>query len=159
MQSINYFLASITSFSGLLIGLILMKIAQEEQKPLKKYFVLFRKILLFVIFAFLVFYYFNEFFYFIALILLMLFLLLIEYKVKDLSKSSALIYAILGILFYLSSKNTNLFAIESSLILMYGLPAMSLIYNKNKSQQMLPYSAAFIAVSNLLFLTTSRFLF
>jgi len=52
MQFTNYFFASIISFLGLLIGIILVKIAPEEQKTLQKKFSLARKFLLLLIFIF-----------------------------------------------------------------------------------------------------------
>lgn len=158
MQFINYFFASIMSFSGLLIGLLLVKMAPEEQKPLQKYFDLGRKILLSAVFAFLAFYYFSSWIYFIALAFPIAFLFLTESKIRDLPKKHAATYAILGALFYLSSKNANLFTIESSMILLYGLPAASLSYKKGKNQKIILYSAGYIIVASLLFLiTTSHF--
>ena len=152
MQFINYFFASLLSFSGLLIGLSLVKIAPEEQKPLEKYFVLLRKILLLLIFVFVVFYYSNDNFNLMILIAYFLFLSFIQYKIKDLLKQSIVIYAILGILFFLSSKNTNLFVIESSLILLYGLPTVSLMYSaKGKNHRGILYNIVFIIIANLLF--------
>lgn len=153
MQPLNYFFASVISFLGLLAGFMLIKTAPEEQKPLQKYFVFFRKLLLLPVSVFLIFYYFNDLIYFIVLILPIFFLLLTEYKTKDLGKKLAISYSIFGILFYMSSKNMNLFAIESSLIFLYGLPAASLIYRKGKNQKMIFYGIGFIAVSNILFLT------
>ena len=153
MQFINYFFASIISFSGLLIGLLLMKIAPEEQKPLEKYFILLRKILLLVIFAFVMFYYSNKWPYLLVLLAYSLFLLFIEYKIKDLPKKSVIIYTALGVLFFLSSKNANLFAIESGLILLYGMPTASLIYNKKEKNynKIILYNAGFILIATLLF--------
>lgn len=154
MQPVNYFFASIASFLGLFAGFVLIKIAPEEQKPLQKYFDLLRKIILFLIFAFLIFYYYGDWLYFIVLISLIAFLLLIEYKLKN---HAILTYAILGILFYLSSRNISLFAIESSLIFLYGLPTASLIHDKGKSKHKLfLYGIIFVAISNILFLTISR---
>ncbi|MBS3105896.1 hypothetical protein J4234_06600, partial [Candidatus Woesearchaeota archaeon] len=153
MQFINFFFASITSFSGLLIGLMLVKIAPEEQKPLEKYFALARKAILLLIFIFIIFYYFNSWFYALALISYFLFLLFIEYKTNDMLKKSMLIYAVLGILFFLSSRNMNLFTIEASLILLYGLPAASLLYNKKEKNEykQVFYNVGFVIVSNALF--------
>ncbi|MBI2650335.1 hypothetical protein HYX04_03400 [Candidatus Woesearchaeota archaeon] len=153
MQFINYFFASIISFSGLLIGIMLVKIAPEEQKPLQKYFILLRKIPVLLIFAFLLFYYFNDWIYFTALVALFGFLLLVEYKINDLKRKSMLVYAVFGILFFLSSKNTHLFAIESSLILLYGLPTASLIYKRQEknSYNTIFYNFVFVIISNLLF--------
>lgn len=154
MQFINYFFASLTSFLGLLIGSILIRIAPEEKKPLEKYFVLGRKALLWVIFAFLMFYYFGNWIYSAVLLLLIAFLLLIEYKSENLVKTLIATYVIFGILFYLSSNNLNLFTIESSLILLYGLPTASLAFDRKKNPyKLFFYSIGFIIISNLLFLS------
>lgn len=153
MQFINYFFASVISFSGCIIGLMLINIAPEEQKPLEKYFILLRKILLFLIFIFLIFYFFNDYFNLLILIGYFVFLLFIEYKINDLFKKSTINYTLLGILFFLSSKNTNLFVIESSLILLYGLPVASLIYNKKEKNhnKIIFFNIGFIIIANLLF--------
>ncbi len=155
MQFINYFFASIISFLGLFIGIMLVKIAPEEQKPLKKYFSLLRKIFLLLIFIFLALYYFNNGFYTAILIAYFLFLLFIEYKISDLMKKSIFIYSALGILFYLSFSNTNLFAVESSLILLYGLPTASLIYKAKERNhfKVIFYNIGFVILANLLFFT------
>ena len=153
MQFITYFFASMISFSGLLIGIMLVKIAPEEQKPLEKYFALARKILLLMIFIFALLYYFNDYFNLLILTAYLLFLLFTNFKVKDLLKNSIITYTFLGILFFLSSKNTNIFVIESSLILLYGMPTASLIYNKKEKNQhkIIFYNAGFIIIANLLF--------
>ena len=153
MQFINYFLASIITFSGLAIGMLLVKIAPEEQRPLKKYLSLLRKVFLYLIFIFLLPYYFNSLLYLLILMAYFIFLLFVEYKIQDLLRKSIIISAALGILFFLSSKNTNLFTIESSLILMYGLPTASLLYNKKEKNQykFIFYNFVFIIIANLLF--------
>ena len=152
MQFINYFFASVTSYLGLLIGAMLVKMAPEEQKPLEKYFVLLRKILLLMIFLFVLFYYLNDYLNILILTAYIAFLLFVEYRLKDLSKKSIVTYTILGILFFLSSKNQNLFTIESSLILLYGLPTASLLYNKKeKDYKILFYSTGFVLIANLLY--------
>ena len=135
------------------MGIMLAKIAPEEQKPLEKYFSLSRKILLLLIFIFAVFYYINDYFNLLALLGYFLFLLFIEFKISDLLKKSIIIYCVLGILFFLSSKNMNLFTIESSLILLYGLPTASLIYNKKEKNEfnIIFYSIGFVIIANLLF--------
>ncbi|MDP3765789.1 MAG: hypothetical protein Q8R04_04705 [Nanoarchaeota archaeon] len=151
MQFINYFFASLISFSGLLIGILLIKIAPEEQKPLGKYLILLRKILLLIIFAFVLFYYFNDYFNIIILIAYFLFLLLVEFRINDLLKKSIITYTMLGILFFLSSKNANLFTIEASLILLYGMPTASLIYNKKQRNhyKLIFYNIGFVIIANL----------
>ena len=152
MQFINYFFASLIAFFGLFIGILLVKIAPEEQKPLQNYFISARNSLLLIIFIFLAFYYFNKLIYISALAGYFMFLLFVEHKVADLYKKTMLTYAVLGILFFLSLKNANLFAMESSLILLYGLPTASLLYNKKeKSHKFIFYNLIFIAISNILF--------
>ena len=151
MQFINYFFISIISFLGSLIGIMLVKIAPEEQKPLQKYFILLRKILLLLIFVFVIFYYINDKFNLIILLLFFIFSLLIEYKINYLLKKSIIIYLLLGIIFFLSSKNTNLFTIESSLIFLYGLPTASLIYNNKNQYKIIFYNIGFIIIANILY--------
>lgn len=152
MQFINYFSASIISFFGLLMGVMLVKMAPEEKKPLEKYFVLLRKILLLMVFLFILFYYLNDYMNVLILIAYSVFLLFIEYGIKDLSKKSIVTYTILGILFFLSSKNQNLFTIASSLIFLYGLPTASLLYNKKeKNYRILFYNIGFVLIANLLY--------
>ena len=152
MQFINYFFSSLIAFSGLIIGMLLVKIAPEEQKPLKKYFIILRKIFLFLIFIFLIFYFFNDYFNLLVLISYFVFLIFIEFKTSNLLRKGMLSYAILGILFFLSSKNINLFVIESSLTLLYGLPTASLIYNKKEKNEykIIFYNAGFLIIANLL---------
>ena len=151
MQFINYFLASFVSFSGLLMGIVLVKIAPEEQKPLHGYFELLRKILLFLIFSFLLFYYSSKLYYIAALLLYLLFIIFLEYNLRDLLKRSMIIYTALGVIFYLGSKNINLFAIESSLILLYGIATSSLIFSKKDKNysQIFLYNMGFLLVSSI----------
>ncbi|MAG91351.1 hypothetical protein CMO83_01615 [Candidatus Woesearchaeota archaeon] len=153
MQFINYFFISLISYLGLLIGIILIRIAPEEQKPLNKYFNLIRKILLLSIFAFILFYYFNSQFNVLVLLVYLIFIVFVEYKIMDQNNKSIVIYAILGILFYLSLNNTNLFTIESSLILLYGIPTASLLYNRKikNHYKIILYNLGFVIIANLLF--------
>jgi len=153
MQFINYFFGSLISFSGLLSGILLVKIAPEEQKLLEENFSLLRKIFLLLIFIFVIFYFFNDYFSLLILIVYFIFLLFVEYKTNDLFKKSIITYIVLGILYFLSSKNVNLFVIESSLILLYGMPTASLMYNKREKNQykIIFYNIGFIIIANLLY--------
>ncbi len=126
-MQIDYFLASIIAYLGLLLGVILIKLAPEEQKPGKKYFILLKKISFFlIIVSFLFFYKVNII---LTTILLVFVIVLMLNNKLNLSKSS-LVYFFLGIIFYLSSKITELFVIESVLIFLYGIPAASLILKR-----------------------------
>lgn len=153
MEFINYFFASVISFLGLLIGIILVKIAPEEQKLLGKKFSLLRKFFLLLIFIFMILYYLNNIFYSLTLIVYFIFLLFVEYKIVDSLKKSMIIYGIFGILFFLSSNNIGLFTVTSSLILLYGLPTASLIYKiKEKNHyKIMFYNIGFVVIANMLF--------
>ena len=153
MQFINYFLSSIIAFSGLAIGMILITIAPEEQKPLQKYFNFAEKIILMLIFIFLFFYYYKNNFYFFTILFYLIFVIFVEYKTQGLRKS-IFAYSTLGILFFLGAENTNLFAIESSLILLYGVIVSSLLFKKKEKNyfSIVFYNAGFLVISNLLFL-------
>jgi len=126
---LNYFLASIIAYLGLLVGLILTKLAPEEQKPGKKYFILFKKILFFLILASFLFFYKIDFI--LSAILLIFIIILMLNKKTNLSKSH-LIYFIFGLIFYFSyfSKMLDLFIVESILTFLYGVPTASLILKK-----------------------------
>jgi len=153
MQFINYFIASLISYLGLLIGFLLVKIAPEEQKPLEKIFLILRKAILLLIFGFVTLYYYSNPAYLPILILSFIFLLFIEYKAKSILRKSMLAYSILGILFFLSSKNINLFTIISSLILLHGLPAGSLLYDKRQK------NLFEVFLQNIGFIITANFLY
>ena len=126
---LNYFLVSIITYLGLLIGIILIKLAPEEQKPGKKYFILLKKILFFVIIVFLLFSY--KINIILTTILLFFTIILLLNKKINLENSSR-VYFFLGIIFYLSSKVFNLFVIESVLIFLFGIPTSSLIIKLKK---------------------------
>ena len=124
---LNYFLASIIAYLGLLLGIILIKLAPEEQKPGTQYFILLKKILFFIALVAILFFY-KVNIIFTTVLLLFVIILMLNKKI-NLNKSG-LVYFFLGILFYLSSKILNLFVIESVLIFLYGIPNASLILKK-----------------------------
>lgn len=161
MQFVNYFFASIISFLGFLTGILLIKIAPEEQKPLERHFVWLRRSLLFLIFIFAAFYYPNRLSYILISLGFFIFLLFLEIKTDKLLKKSAIAYMILGIIFFLSSRNMNLFVLESSLLFLYGLPTASLLFNKKEKNylKIILYNMGFIAVGNFLFLLDYHFSF
>ena len=120
---LNYFLASIIAYLGLLLGIILIKLAPEEQKPGKKYFILLKKILFFLILASLLFFYKINL---ILSIILLSFIIILMLNKKIKLEKTYLVYFLLGIIFYSSSKIFNLFIIQSVLIFLYGIPTASL---------------------------------
>lgn len=123
MQLLNYSLISVISFSGLLVGMILAFTAKEELEPGKKYFMLLQKIILLLIFVFLL-NFFNVNLY-LRIISYILFIFLMAFNIK-----SQRIYPALGVVFFLSSKDINLFITNSILIFFYGFPTGSLFAKK-----------------------------
>ncbi len=164
MQILNYLLASITSYLGIALGIILIYIAPEEQKQGKKYFSFLRYIFFAFIISFFLFYYYkNIFFILLIMIFLIIFLLLDgKLKIKSFKKldkinvinKSLIIYFILAVIFYLSSKNINLFIIESTLVFLYGAANASLLFNlkrKNHVEILLKHILFIIITLTLFF--------
>jgi len=123
MQLINYSLISLMSFSGLFVGMLLAFTAKEELEPGKKYFILLQKLTLLLILIFLL-NFFNINLY-LRITIYILFIFLIGINIK-----SQVIYPILAVVFFLSSKDTNLFITNSILIFFYGFPSGSLFAEK-----------------------------
>ena len=123
MQLLNYSLISLISFLGLLVGILLAFSAKEELKPGKKYFMWMQKIILLLILIFLL-NFFNMALY-LKVIIYTLFIFLMAINIK-----SQIIYLVLGIIFFISSKNPELFIINSVLIFLYGFPSGSLFAKK-----------------------------
>ena len=126
---ITYLLVSLTSYLGLLLGVILINMAPEEQKPGKKYFIFLKKILFFLIIASLLLYYSQNIL--LNIFILVFIIILMLNKKMNLNKS-ILVYLFFGIIFYLSSKDLNLLVIQSTLIFLYGVPNSSLILDRKK---------------------------
>ena len=124
---LSYFLASIIAYLGLLLGVILIKLAPEEQRPGKRYFILFKGILFFLIIAFLLIFYKVNI---ILTTILLIFIIILMLNKKMKLEKSWLVYFLLGIVFFLSNKSFNLFIIESVLIFLYGIPNASFILKK-----------------------------
>jgi hypothetical protein len=127
-MQITYFLASIIAYMGLFLGMLLIKLAPEEQKPGIKYFIFIKKVLFFLIMLFLL--YFYRIHYLLSILLLIIIsILMLTGKMK--LNASAVIYFLFGVIFYLSYKQQDLFVIESVLIFLYGIPNASLMLKKN----------------------------
>ena len=126
---LSYFLASIIAYLGLLVGIILVRMAPEEQKPGKKYFILLEKILFFTLFIPILYYYKINIVFSLALLSFIAALILGNRIKLD---KSYLIYFLLGILFYLSTRFIDFFVMESVLIFLYGIPNASLMFSLKK---------------------------
>ena len=121
-------LAPIIAFLGFPLGLFLSFVSPEEMKPGKKYFELIQNLLL-VFILFFVFDYYTLPLIISIILTVTVFLVVFYWQNKH---KSIILYLILAVLLYLSSNNPSLFALESSLIFMYGLPAGSLLQSKKK---------------------------
>jgi len=151
MQFITYALASLLSFLGLAIGIGLVHIAPEEQHPLKKYIHLLQQLLLVSIMLFLSFFFIkDDLMIFLLIIVLALGALFLKRRKK---LNTLLIYPVLGLLLYLSSKNENLFLIESLLFLLYGMSVGILLTKQNKKNHfsLILRHSSFLLVAVLLF--------
>ena len=161
MQIINYFLASIISYLGIALGIILIYIAPEEQKQGKKYFSFLKYIFFVFIILFLSFYYYKNIFIVLLIIVFLIIFIFLnkKFKISKLKKlndinKSLIIYFILAIIFYLSYININLFIIESSLIFLYGIVNTSLIFSMKRKNYMeiLLKHVLFVIITLTLFL-------
>ena len=142
-------LAPIISFLGFPIGLFLSFVSPEEMKPGKKYFKLLQNLLL-VLILFFVFDYYLIPLAISILITVAVFLGVFYWQNKY---KGIILYTLLAVFLYFSSKNYSLFALESSLIFMYGFPAGSLIKCRKKdSIKIIAKHAIFIVIAILLLL-------
>lgn len=158
MQFLNYFLLSIAVFLGIVLGIILIKIAPEEQKPLSKYLIFAKRILLILLFIFLAFFYIFDKMSLLLVMTILIPCLFLEFKSEDNLRKMAEAYVLFAILFFLSSPNPNLLAITSTLIFLYGTVFSSIMPRKNFIKVIFSGST-FLLISNLLFLLNYHFSF
>ena len=151
MNILNYSLTALASYIGLFMGLILALISKEEIKPGKKYFIFLQKAILSVIFI--VLFIFLKLNYIVVLLLIACIIIYITKKKKEFN-DTIYTYILLSAIFYLSSKNINLFIIEASLIFLYGLPTGTLLTTKDKKQTTINIlkNIPFILIAIILFL-------
>jgi len=153
MNILNYSLTALVLYIGLFMGFILVLMAKEEIKPGKKYFLFLQKAILSLIFILLV-----VFLGLNYIVILLLLACIIIYITKNYLKKEfndvIYTYILLSVIFYLSSKNLNLFIIESSLIFLYGLPTGTLLTTKDKKQTAMNIlkNIPFILIAIILFL-------
>lgn len=152
MQFINYFLASLVSFSGLFVGMFLAFYTKEELKQGKKYFVIIEKLLLSLVLFFFLFFYELDMIT-ILVISLLFFVIILVLKFDN----YPIVYIALAIIFYLTQDN-NIFPLISSLIFLYGLPVGTLIAYKMKNKKndifkfLLKKYSLFVIIALLLYL-------
>jgi len=148
MQPSTYILTLAVAYLGIIGGLILAKIAKEELKDGKKYFLLVQTLLSTLIIGFFLYFYnLNIILVFLISFIALAFLFYFR-KHKHLPKLS---YILFGFVFYFSSKIEALFILESILIFLYGLPSGSLDYRKKIVKVLLGY-LPFLILGLLLYL-------
>ena len=129
MELITAFIIALVSFLGLVIGMFLPFCNKDELKSGRKYIIFMQKIILAAIIIRISYYYdFSSVLLFLTIALS--FLLFID-KIKI---KTQIIYPLLGIILYLSSKTTNLFVLISALIFLFGLPSGILIKTNEKGK-------------------------
>ena len=144
-----YSLASLIAYLGLLVGIILIRIAPEEQKPGKRYFILLKKILFFILFIPILYYYKINIIFSLALLSFAAALMLGN-RLK--LNKSYLIYFLLGIFFYLGSRFIDLFVMESVLIFLYVISDASLalsLKKKNYNEVLIKNLSFFVPIAIL----------
>jgi len=150
MAFLNYVLVAIIAAIGLICGYFIAKIAKEELKEGRKYFIFLKRILLALILFFLLLGF--EVYILLSLIVSVLFLFFILYFFKNIVKKNVLIYLILALVFFFSVK-TKFFLIISSLIFIYGFPTGSLMfYQKKKEMALARPLIVFLIIAILLYL-------
>jgi hypothetical protein len=151
MNFLSYSLTALTSFLGLIAGIIIISMAREEQKPGKKYFIFLQKIILLLIIILLLYHTKLN-----PLIFITILLIIVVYIKKYMNKKlieSYYIYPLLAFIFWISSNNKPLLFIESSLIFLYGITTASLLHKKNYSLKLIINHTSFVVIALLLFFT------
>ncbi|NQV08991.1 hypothetical protein HQ529_04025 [Candidatus Woesearchaeota archaeon] len=121
-MDVNFILALCVAFLGIFIGFVLAIYTKEELKDGKKYFLFLQKFLLSLMF-FLLLYIFNLQFI-INLFLSLIFFVLLLYKG---SPNQQIVYALIAILFSISSCKSSVFPMMGTLVFLYGLPTGTLL--------------------------------
>lgn len=126
MEAINYILGFAVVISGFALGIILAKIAKEELKQGKKYFILFQTALISIIFTVAILDAQNTIFK-IALAVVLVYLILFEYRLNWI-----LSYASFAFIYFFCISDLNILILLSALMFIYGFPTGSLIFSKKK---------------------------
>ena len=128
MEAINYALGFAVIIAGLVMGIILGRIAKEELKPGRKYLLLFQNILLSAVFVAAVFS-FESMLAKIILAAILAYLVIFDYLFNW-----VLAYASFGFIYFSSLNNINLILI-SALMFIYGFPTGSLLMAKRMKKR------------------------
>ncbi|MBI2107610.1 hypothetical protein HYU10_02405 [Candidatus Woesearchaeota archaeon] len=156
MQFIPYFLLSVAAFLSFIAGAVIIRLAPEEQKPLQKYLILGKRAALALMFLFLIFFYVLDMTVLLLAASLLVAAVFFELKTREGTRKAAEIYAMLGIVFFLSIPNANLLAINTSLIFAYGMMTSSIIFDRDYIRAAMP-GLSFLIIANLLFAVNYHF--
>ena len=126
MEILNYVLALVFSFLGVLAGLGLGYFAKEELRHGRKYFLWMQNIIL-VIAGIFVLYSLN-----LNLILFIVLGLALTLVLAYFEPNAIIGYGLLALLVFLSIGNDNLFILMTSLVFLYGFPTGSLFLIRKK---------------------------
>ncbi|MFH1316279.1 MAG: hypothetical protein ABII01_02065 [Candidatus Woesearchaeota archaeon] len=125
---LDYIITAFISFSGLIVGILLINFSKEERDPGLKYFKLMQ-ILLITISFIIIFYWLNLNVILNSMISLIILIILFGIKPQ---MRSIFAYPFLGVLFYLSYANKEIFIIQSSLIYLIGFPTSAILVSFEK---------------------------
>lgn len=145
---LSEFLASLIIGSGIIIGAILGKWVKEEIKPGMKYFILMKNILFSAVVLTTIFYY-TKVNIMVALVIPLLFSALFIDKLQPVA-----IYSAFAIVLIMTSADSSLYLLISSLIFLTGFPIGTIIYNSAKKSALLEISAAYLVFVIIMLIKT-----
>lgn len=145
MEILTYILAAIVAYLGLAAGICVGWLSQEELKPGRKYINAVQDVLLSLVVLSLVYYTWNLIGAIIAAVIIFIILFFFKRRIR-----SWIIYSVLGALFFLSATNDTMFAVNASLMFLYGIPAGSLTFTKRGWYKPLIYNLGFLILALVL---------
>jgi len=165
MQLINYALTALAANIGIVLGIALAYIAKEEIDVGRNYFIIIKDLIAIMILAVIM-----KMLGFYAIvvvavpILALIGLLYIQYRKKSNKKAKpckqaiirAITYALMGIAFYISSKEMPYLIIISSLVFLYGFPEGTLAtdFKKPNKWKIILASSSFFITAIVLYIIT-----
>lgn len=150
-KMLNEFLASLVVGSGILIGALLARMAKEEVKLGLKYFILLKNILFSAVILTTIFYY-TRVNIMIALATPLLFSALFINKLQPVA-----VYTAFAIVCILSSADSSLYLLVSSLIFLAGFPVGTIAYSAAKKNALIEVLAAYLVFIVIILIKTLIF--
>ncbi|HLC65900.1 MAG TPA: hypothetical protein VJI46_07300 [Candidatus Nanoarchaeia archaeon] len=146
MIDLSYASALFISYAGILVGITLSIVSPEERKPLRKYFLMMKLIVPWLLIIASIYFSVGNWISFVFLGLFALYLLS--------GKSSGKItYIFLGALFFIASESPDFLVTASTIIFLFGIPAGALYSSKRKglmNLKILAGNSGFIAAGLIL---------